>query len=70
VDAKEIERIKRRLEKEAIEDHRKRTAQSKLAAYATKSNAKMRKSRASKASKRDLFTKGTRIAGSAFSRKG
>ena len=67
---REIERMKRRLKKEAEADHFTRSQKADLAAYARKSNAKIRESHTSKAAKRDLFTKRRRLPGSAFSRRG
>jgi hypothetical protein len=68
LNTKEIEAIKRRLQKEEDEDHSERTRQAKLSAYAKKSAKKMRKSKPPKKGKRDFFSAGVRLPGSAFSR--
>ncbi len=67
---KEIEAIKRKLRKEAAEDHRKRTSSAGLAKYERKSNAKAKKGNKSKARGRDVYTNMTRLPGSGFSRQG
>ena len=68
--AKEIEAIKQKLRKQTQEDNQKRRRQAELAAYAKKSDVKARKSPRSKASRRDIFSKGGRMPGSGFSRRG
>lgn len=68
--AKEVEAIKRKLKKEAENDHLDRAREAGLAAYASKSNAKIRKSQNSKAKRRDIFSKSTRLPGSGFGRNG
>ncbi len=64
--SKEIEAIKKRLQKQSDEDYEKGKRQAKLAAYEKKSNASMKKG----ASQRDIFTKGRRLPGSGFSKRG
>jgi len=68
--AKEIEVLKRKLKREAAEDHEKRTRQADLSRYAEKSNAGARKENRSKARRRDIFSKGGRLPRSGFSRRG
>jgi hypothetical protein len=66
---KEIEAIKKRLKEDAEKDETTRSRESALRAYERKSNAKAKKASNSKASQRDIFTKGSRISGSGFSKK-
>lgn len=68
--AKEIEALKRKLKREAEKDQVERTRQARLSRYAAKSNAGARKGNRSKASRRDIFSKGGRLPGSGFSRRG
>jgi len=68
--AREVEAIKRKMKKEAENDHLRRTREAGPSAYARKSNAKIRKSQKSKAKRRDIFSKSTRLPGSGFGRNG
>ncbi|SRR5258706_9253574 len=65
---REMKTIRSRVDREtsgAAQVRRDKT----LAKYAKKSQRKMKKGNNSKAKQRDMFTKGTRVPGSAFSRK-
>jgi hypothetical protein len=68
--AKEIEALKRKLRKQEAAEREQQSSETKLARYAKKSNAGMRKGNRSKAGRRDIFAKGQRAPGSGFSRRG
>jgi len=67
---REIKAIKRKLASDSMTEGEKAKRDRALLQYAKKSERKMRKSSTSKAKRRDLYTKGKRTPGSAFSRRG
>jgi hypothetical protein len=66
---RELKTIKARVAREVGRDVATRGSAVQLAKYAKKSKKGERKGNRSKAKGRDMFTKGTRLKGSAFSRK-